>query len=553
MTTPTPQAVKLADYRPSPYSIDTVDLQISLDPVRHAGAQPARHPPQSLPAPRPAPAGPRRREHRAVRHPLDGTPLAADSYVISPNLLTIAAAARALHARDRDRLRPEANTALSGLYRVERHLLHPVRGRRLPPHHLFPRPARRAGASTRARIEADDSDAPVLLSNGNPVASGDARRTAAISPSGTTPSPSPPISSRWSAAISALVARQLHHHVGPQGRRSRIYVEHGKEDRCAYAMDALKRSMRWDEEAFGREYDLDVFNIVAVSDFNMGAMENKGLNIFNDKYVLASPETATDADYAAHRGVIAHEYFHNWTGNRITCRDWFQLCLKEGLTVFRDQEFSADMRSRAGEAHRRRARRCAPRQFPEDAGPLAHPVRPDSYHRDQQLLHGDRLREGRRGLPHAADAARRRRPSARAWTSISSATTARPRRSRISSPASRTPSGRDLSQFMRWYTQAGTPQVTAEARHDPHTAASTSRLNSSAPADTRPADKHAPAHPARHRPCRPGRRGLAARSRRHWRPQCAVDRADRTEARCSASATCRGNPWCPSIAASRHR
>ncbi len=157
-----------------------------------------------------------------------------------------------------------------------------------------------------------------------------------------------------------------------------IYVEPGKEDRAGYAMDALKRSMRWDETAYGREYDLDVFNIVAVSDFNMGAMENKGLNIFNDKYVLASPDTATDADYAGIETVIAHEYFHNWTGNRITCRDWFQLCLKEGLTVFRDHEFSADMRSRAvrriGDVRTLRAQ-----QFPEDAGPLAHNVRPNTY------------------------------------------------------------------------------------------------------------------------------------------------------------------------------
>ncbi len=143
-------------------------------------------------------------------------------------------------------------------------------------------------------------------------------------------------------------------------------------------MDALKRSMRWDEEVFGREYDLDVFNIVAVSDFNMGAMENKGLNVFNDKYVLASPATATDGDYAGIETVIAHEYFHNWTGNRITCRDWFQLCLKEGLTVFRDHEFSADMRSRPV---RRIAdvRALRASQFPEDAGPLAHNVRPDVY------------------------------------------------------------------------------------------------------------------------------------------------------------------------------
>ena len=158
-----------------------------------------------------------------------------------------------------------------------------------------------------------------------------------------------------------------------------IYCEHGKEARCAYAMDSLKRSMRWDETAFGREYDLDIFMIVAVSDFNMGAMENKGLNVFNDKYVLADPDTATDADFAHVEGVIAHEYFHNWTGNRITCRDWFQLCLKEGLTVFRDQEFSSDMRSRAVKRIAD-VRTLQARQFPEDAGPLAHPVRPEVYH-----------------------------------------------------------------------------------------------------------------------------------------------------------------------------
>ncbi len=144
-------------------------------------------------------------------------------------------------------------------------------------------------------------------------------------------------------------------------------------------MDSLKRSMRWDETAFGREYDLDVFNIVAVSDFNMGAMENKGLNVFNDKYVLADPDTATDADYGYIEGVIAHEYFHNWTGDRITCRDWFQLCLKEGLTVFRDQEFSSDMRSRPVKRIAD-VRTLQARQFPEDAGPLAHPVRPETYH-----------------------------------------------------------------------------------------------------------------------------------------------------------------------------
>ena len=176
----------------------------------------------------------------------------------------------------------------------------------------------------------------------------------------------------------------------------RIYVEPGKEARCAHAMDSLKRAMRWDETAFGREYDLDIFMIVAVSDFNMGAMENKGLNIFNDKYVLASPETATDNDYDRIEAIIAHEYFHNWTGNRITCRDWFQLCLKEGLTVFRDQEFTADMRSRAVERISD-VRGLRAHQFVEDAGPARPSGAAAALSRDQQFLHGDRLRERRRG------------------------------------------------------------------------------------------------------------------------------------------------------------
>ena len=208
----------------------------------------------------------------------------------------------------------------------------------------------------------------------------------------------------------------------------------GKEDRCAWAMESLKDSMRWDEEAFGREYDLDVFNIVAVPDFNMGAMENKGLNVFNDKYILALPETATDADYVNIESIIAHEYFHNWTGNRITCRDWFQLCLKEGLTVFRDQEFTSDLRSRAV----KRITDVKTLRGPPVSGGRR-TARPSAaallLYRDQQLLHAHRLREGRRNLPHDEDAHRRRRPSARPWTSTSHAMTARPRRWRTSSPA----------------------------------------------------------------------------------------------------------------------
>ena len=219
--------------------------------------------------------------------------------------------------------------------------------------------------------------------------------------------------------------------------------------------------MRWDETAFGREYDLDIFMIVAVSDFNMGAMENKGLNVFNDKYVLASPETATDTDFERIEAIIAHEYFHNWTGNRITCRDWFQLCLKEGLTVFRDQEFTADQRSRAVERISD-VRGLRAHQFVEDAGPLAHPVRPRALSRDQQLLHRDRLREGRRGRAHAQDAARRRttfrkgmdlyftRHDGEAATveqfvqCFADVSGTRPRRSSCC-----------------WYSQAGTPEVVA--------------------------------------------------------------------------------------------
>jgi aminopeptidase N len=244
----------------------------------------------------------------------------------------------------------------------------------------------------------------------------------------------------------------------------RIYVEHGKQGRCDYAMDALKRSMRWDEQAFGREYDLDIFMIVAVSDFNMGAMENKGLNVFNDKYVLASSETATDADFAHIEAVIAHEYFHNWTGNRITCRDWFQLCLKEGLTVFRDQEFSSDMRSRPVKRIADvRGLRAA--QFIEDAGPLAHPVRPEVYKEINNFYTATVYEKGaevvrmvqtligkekfRAGMDlyferHDGEAATIEQ-FIRCFADVS---------------------GRDFAQFMRWYNQAGTPQVTVHGRYD---------------------------------------------------------------------------------------
>ncbi len=297
------------------------------------------------------------------------------------------------------------------------------------------------------RIEAD---APVLLSNGNPAGSGEGWAE------WVDPWPKP-------SYLFALVAGDLVAHSGShrtaEGRDVdlNIWVRPGDEDRCAYALDALKRSMEWDERVYGRNYDLDVFNIVAIDDFNAGAMENKGLNIFNSTYVLASPETATDDNYEWIETVVAHEYFHNWTGNRITCRDWFQLSLKEGLTVFRDQQFSGDMRSepvkRIGDVLKLRAR-----QFREDAGPLAHPVRPEEYieinnfytstvyEKGAEVIGMLRRLVGDEGYARALDLYFERHDGQACtiedWLKVFEDAT-----------------GRDLSQFKLWYSQAGTPVI----------------------------------------------------------------------------------------------
>ncbi len=302
-------------------------------------------------------------------------------------------------------------------------------------------------APFKVRIE---SDLPVLLSNGNPVAAGDGWAE--------WDDPWPKPSYLFALVAGDLVAHSAKYTTG-SGKPVdlNIWVRPGDEDKCAYAMDALIRSMKWDEEVYGREYDLSVFNIVAVDDFNMGAMENKGLNIFNSKYVLASPETATDRDYELIEGIIAHEYFHNWTGNRITCRDWFQLSLKEGLTVFRDQQFSADMRSepvqRIEDVLQLRAR-----QFREDNGPLAHPVRPSSYveinnfytatvyEKGAEVIRMLRTLVGPDGYKKALDLYFDRHDGEAAtiedWLTVFQDAT-----------------GRDLTQFKRWYEEAGTPRV----------------------------------------------------------------------------------------------
>ena len=297
-----------------------------------------------------------------------------------------------------------------------------------------------------------ESDLPVLLSNGNPVEQG---KGFAVWHD---PWPKP-------AYLFALVAGDLRAHSDAfttgSGRQValNIWTRPGPDEKkCAFGMEALKRSMKWDEDTYGREYDLDLFNIVAVDDFNMGAMENKGLNIFNSAAVLASPETATDANFERIEGIIAHEYFHNWTGNRITCRDWFQLCLKEGLTVFRDQQFTSDMRSaavkRIDDVLMLRAR-----QFREDAGPLAHPVRPESfveinnfytatvYEKGAEIIGMLKRLVGDADYAKALDLYFERHDGEAAaiedWLGVFEDTT-----------------GRDLTQFKRWYSQAGTPRVT---------------------------------------------------------------------------------------------
>ena len=376
MRTETPQTIKLSEYRPSDFLIPRVALDIALDP--HATRVTATLTVEPNPAGRAdAPLALDGDDLALVSVALDGAPLAPDAYAANADGLVIHAPPRRRFTLSIEtRLDPTANTKLMGLYRssgVYCTQCEPEGFRRIT--YFLDRPDVLSVYDT--RIEARVSEAPILLGNGNLVESGpvgDGERHYALWHD---PHPKP---TYLFAVVGGALAKIAKPFVTASGRAVElaIYVEPGKQGRAGYALDALERSMRWDEEAFGREYDLDVFNIVAVSDFNMGAMENKGLNIFNDKYILASPETATDADYANIEAIVAHEYFHNWTGNRITCRDWFQLCLKEGLTVFRDQEFSSDMRSRP--VHRiSEVRALRLRQFAEDSGPLAHPVRPSEY------------------------------------------------------------------------------------------------------------------------------------------------------------------------------
>ncbi|MGL4496595.1 MAG: aminopeptidase N, partial [Beijerinckiaceae bacterium] len=394
---------------------------------------------------------------------LDGRPLLPSAYETSPQHFTLhLPPQREFTLTFETSLNPVTNKRLMGLYRSGAAYCTQCEAegfRRIT--YFLDRPDVLSIYTT--RIEAALTEAPLLLGNGNLVES-------SVLPGGThhyavwhDPWPKP-------AYLFALVAGNLtsvyRNFTTRSGREVKlgIHVEKGKQDRCGWAMDSLVRSMQWDERIFGREYDLDAFNIVAVSDFNMGAMENKGLNVFNDKYVLADPQTATDLDYANIEAVIAHEYFHNWTGNRITCRDWFQLCLKEGLTVYRDQEFSSDERSRPikriADVMRLRAA-----QFVEDSGPLAHPVRPTEYREINNFYTATVYEKG-------AEVIRMLKTLIGADSFAAGMTLYFDRhdgqavRMEDFIACFAQTSGRDLSQFFCWYEQAGTPLVSVKAAYD---------------------------------------------------------------------------------------
>ncbi|MDA7947716.1 MAG: aminopeptidase N [Hyphomicrobiaceae bacterium] len=458
-----PQTIYLKDYTPPEFLIDTVSLDVNLHPTAtrvRSRLQVRPNPKAEVPAPSLVLDG-EALGLDEVR--LNGRKLQPPDYEQSDTALTLPHAPDgAFELEITTYCNPEANTVLSGLYRSRNIFCTQCEAqgfRRIT--YFTDRPDVLSRYTT--RLQADFDIAPVLLANGNLVQKRAPDNTGTHFAVWDDPHPKP-------SYLFAMVGGALDHvrdsFTTQSGRNVDllIYVEPGSIDRCAWAMESLKRSMKWDEERFGREYDLDIFMIVAVSDFNMGAMENKGLNIFNDKLILARPETATDADYAAIEAVIAHEYFHNWTGNRITCRDWFQLCLKEGLTVYRDQEFTSDLRSRPVERIND-VRMLKTHQFPEDGGPLAHPVRPDSYieinnfytatvyEKGAELCRMIEAIVGRDGFRAGMDLYFDRHDGDAATVEdfiacMSEAT------------------GDDLTQFMRWYNQSGTPEVVASLSYD---------------------------------------------------------------------------------------
>lgn len=459
----TPQAVYLKDYTPPEYFIDQIDLEFDLDEqatlVRSKLS--VRRNPQSKTES--AVLSLMGEELELISIELDGNRLNETDYSLSSETLNLFAVPqdKAFELIIENRINPQANTALEGLYLSNSMLCTQCEAQGFRKITWF---LDRPDVMTRfkTKITADKAKYPVLLSNGNKISQGKlANNRHWVSWEDPFAKP---------CYLFALVAGKLEHisdyFVTLSGRHItlQIFVEKHNLDKCAHAMHSLKNAMAWDEKVYGLEYDLDLYMIVAVDHFNMGAMENKGLNVFNTKFVLARPDTATDCDYEHIEGVIAHEYFHNWTGNRITCRDWFQLSLKEGFTVFRDQEFSADQTSRA-------VKRIADvnalrtRQFAEDAGPLAHPIRPEAYieinnfytltvyEKGAEVVRMLHTLLGAEGFRRGCDLYFQRHDGQA--VTCEDFIIAMENANHI-----------NLSQFRHWYSQAGTPVLTIQQNYD---------------------------------------------------------------------------------------
>ncbi|MES1944256.1 aminopeptidase N [Salinisphaera sp. PC39] len=463
MTGDAPQRKYRKDYRPPAYLIDEVELDIDIRDG-HTDVS-------SRLSVRPNPDGDGGplvldgREMTLTSLAVDGRALGEGDYRLDGRSLTIGAPpAAAFELTVGNRIEPEANTALEGLYRSGEILCTQCEANGFSRITYFPdRPD--VMARYRVRLEADADRYPVLLANGNRVEAGEAgagRHYAVYEDPFAKPC-------YLFAAVAGDLACVTDTFRTASGRdvALQLYTEHGNEDRCGHALASLKQAMAWDERVYGLEYDLDVYMIVAVGSFNMGAMENKGLNIFNTACILATPETATDRDFATVRDVVAHEYFHNYTGNRVTCRDWFQLSLKESLTVFREQQFAADHGS-PGVTRIEQVRLLREIQFPEDAGPNAHPVRPESYVEMNNFYTITIYEKGAEiirmmarilGRDAFVEAVRHylRKHDGRAVTIEDFVV------------ALEESAGVDLGQFRRWYEQPGTPRISAEDQWDADT------------------------------------------------------------------------------------
>ncbi|GGP20590.1 aminopeptidase N [Silvimonas iriomotensis] len=471
------QAIQRLDYTPPPFLIDRVDLTFELEEtntrvlsrlvLKRNPAHPDAHAPLVLNG----------EELTLESIKLDGKTLDAGEFVLADTSLTIPTLPDECILEIATRINPLANTALSGLYVSNGNFFTQCEAegfRRIT--WYLDRPDVMAKFTT--TIIADKTRYPVLLGNGNRVDQGQMDRNRHwvkwVDPF------------KKPAYLFALVAGKLvvlaDRHTTASGKNVNVevWVEPGDVEKCHHALASAKAAMKWDEERFGLEYDLDTYMIVAVSDFNMGAMENKGLNIFNTKYVLARPETATDVDFDGIEAVVGHEYFHNWTGNRVTCRDWFQLSLKEGLTVFRDQEFSSDIGSRAVQRIGN-VRTLREYQFPEDAGPQAHPVRPDSYleinnfytatvyEKGSEVVRMIYTLAGQEGFRKGMDLYFKRHDGQAVTCDDFVAAMADANQL-------------DLTQFKRWYSQSGTPRLDVEGVYDAAAQTFTLTVQQSCPA-----------------------------------------------------------------------